>query len=395
VPGSAVARWPLVGLTLASCVAAGLSWQGGWLGLTGFAVMLGAAYAAYAWTQGRLKTPTTPTPVPVNAVPVTTAAHTPKSVPAAKGPSASERGHGVMISEVLPVWARQLDVTRETADSGLAQVLDAFTQMTSALDSLMLNLQGLGATSAPGAVDAAVQEAHPALDALLKPALRACERREAALAALSDCAENAAHLEQLTHRVLDLGRHMRLLAFNASIEANRHGKADAGTGAVATEMRLLASRMGECGSELQRRVTTQRERLNAVVNGAVTDQSTPEEMRMEIDLRAREALQQLLLSVGASMSSSSAVRESSTAVRDNLEAAFVHFQFGDRISQMLSILGSDINNFVEWTAHNPAATRDDAVEWLKRLEASYTMDEQRAEHHGNAHVDRGSEVEFF
>jgi methyl-accepting chemotaxis protein len=381
-------------LTLASGIAAGLAWQGSWLGMAGIAVMVCVAYTAYALPQRlRQRTATHLTTVVVSpvAAPPTTATPT----PAAKRSTSSDRGHGVMISEVLPVWARQLDVTRETADSGLAQVLHSFTEMTSALDSLMVNLQGLGATSAPGAVDAAVHEATPALDALLKPALHACERREAAVAALTDCAENSAHLEQLTQRILDLGRHTRLLAFNASIEANRHGKADAGTGAVATEMRLLASRMGECGSELQRRVAAQRARLDSAVNSAVTDQSTPEEMRMEIDLRAREALQQLLLSVGASMSSSSAVRESSTAVRDNLEAAFVHFQFGDRISQMLSILGSDINNFVEWTAHNPAATRDDAVEWLKRLEASYTMDEQRAEHHGNAHVDRGSEVEFF
>ena len=48
-----------------------------------------------------------------------------------------------------------------------------------------------------------------------------------------------------------------------------------------------------------------------------------------------------------------------------------------------------------WIAQNPHPPATEAAQWLARLEASYTMEEQRSEHHGNVHVDRGSEVEFF
>jgi hypothetical protein len=74
----------------------------------------------------------------------------------------------------------------------------------------------------------------------------------------------------------------------------------------------------------------------------------------------------------------------------------VHFQFGDRVSQMLDIVANDMirTSPAGWPPTR-YATQTDAAEWLAALEASYTMDEQRAQHHGNVHVDRGSEIEFF
>ena len=62
---------------------------------------------------------------------------------------------------------------------------------------------------------------------------------------------------------------------------------------------------------------------------------------------------------------------------------------------MLSIVGNDMDEFTRWVAMHPDATAADAAEWLAALQASYTMDEQRSSHHGNVHVDRGSEIEFF
>ena len=73
-------------------------------------------------------------------------------------------------------------------------------------------------------------------------------------------------------------------------------------------------------------------------------------------------------------------------LKAQLDQAFVNFQFGDRVSQMLSIVANDMNQFVQWTAQNPQAGPNDAHAWLERLEASYTMEEQRSEHHGNVHV---------
>jgi hypothetical protein len=128
--------------------------------------------------------------------------------------------------------------------------------------------------------------------------------------------------------------------------------------------------------------------------GEINDTS-PEELRLEIDLSARKALQAMLGSMGASLQNSAEVEQASRTLGEQLEAAFVHFQFGDRVSQMLNIVGNDMSNFARWVAANPRATQTDAAEWLAALEASYTMNEQRATHHGNVTVDVGSNVDFF
>jgi methyl-accepting chemotaxis protein len=103
----------------------------------------------------------------------------------------------------------------------------------------------------------------------------------------------------------------------------------------------------------------------------------------------------LLGSLGAAVQSSVDVQQANATLRDQFDAAFVHFQFGDRMSQMLSIVANDMTNFARWVAANPQATQSDAAGWLAALEASYTMDEQRSSHHGNVHVDLGSGVDFF
>ena len=54
------------------------------------------------------------------------------------------------------------------------------------------------------------------------------------------------------------------------------------------------------------------------------------------------------------------MKEGSDTLRAQLEEAFVNFQFGDRISQMLSIVGNDMRNFAAWVATHPHASQTDA-----------------------------------
>ena len=109
----------------------------------------------------------------------------------------------------------------------------------------------------------------------------------------------------------------------------------------------------------------------------------------------RDYLNGLLGAMGGALRSSGEVKAAAETLAQQLEATFVHFQFGDRLSQMLDIVARDMQSFARWVEANPYATQSDAAEWLANLEASYTMEEQRSQHHGNVHIDRGSEVEFF
>lgn len=369
-----------------------LIWLGGPGSLAGALLIAGGtAWATQGWLRGRAgpraQQPTAATPVAHN-----NAATAPR---APRAPAAA--GHAnPMVSEVVPVWSRQIEITREKVDTSLAQILTTFSDMSTSLDALSGALQGISTAAQPGAIDSALEASREPLEILQASAQRAFDQRNQAVAELSTCTVYLDELTILARQAHELGRHTRLVAFNASIEASREGGCrDGGTQSVAEELRRLSVRIGETTTAMQRNVAAMAERMTTLRNTAVAQETSTEELRLEIDLRAREALQSLLAAVGASLSGSSTVREASAALRQQLDDGFVHFQFGDRVSQMLAIVGNDMNNFVDWVGRHPAATVDDAVEWLQRLEASYTMEEQRSEHHGNVHVDRGSEVEFF
>jgi methyl-accepting chemotaxis protein len=317
-------------------------------------------------------------------------------------------GAEVMVEQVVPVWSRQLEVTRDQASDGLSQILQAFSEINTALQGLTSNLASFKVTAQTGAVDGAVRSASPALLALTAASTRAFAERDAAVAELTRCNAGLNELQQLAKQARELARHTRLVAFNASIESNRQPgggssaagpargqNAQAGGQAVASELRMLSGRIGETGEKIERVVSGLAASVRQARREGEVGLTSPEALALEIDLCARDALAALLAELGASVHSGGEVQQAAATLADQLENIFVHFQFGDRISQMLSIVANDMGNFKKWVAEHPLATPNDAAEWLAALEASYTMEEQRSVHHGNVHVDAGAAVEFF
>jgi methyl-accepting chemotaxis protein len=364
----------------------GLAWLGGPAALAGAAAVAGAAL---------LMRPAAMRPVTIDTDAVAAEPAATTAAPAPVRDSSALPGAAHMVTEVVPVWSRQLEATRLTADQGLSKLLASFAQMSDSLETLLSGMGAFGATAAPGAGDRAVEAATPQMQALLGASQRAFEQRDAAVAELRRVGEALAELSELATQARTVARHTRLVAFNASIEANRQGTADAGNQAVAGEMRSVADQLARIGESIGRVTASVGEQLVRTRREAEIRDTAPDELQMELERRAREALAAMLASIGASLQTSGAVRDASQALRGQLDEAFVHFQFGDRVSQMLAILANDMNNLAQWIAQNPHPPATEAAQWLARLEASYTMEEQRSEHHGNVHVDRGSEVEFF
>lgn len=370
-------RLPMAGLLALGALA--LGWQGGVWGLLGALL----ATAAALLLARRLAE-------------VGPSGSAPSSRPARAAGSGAGDGAAVMVSQVVPVWSRQVEMTRDSASEGLNAVLGTFSDMTQALQTLDEHLTASSVAALPGAVDGAVRGQSDALELLIAPSERAFAERDAAVAELGHCVATLGQLQQWAKQAREVARHTRLVAFNASIEANRqHDQRHGGTQSVAAEVRMLSDRMAHTTAQIEQEVNRLAARLQASHRTGELRDTTPQELRLEIDLQARAALNALLVAVGASLQGSTEVRQASQQLRDQLDAAFVHFQFGDRISQMLSIVSNDMGNFVRWVAAHPQATQTDAAEWLAGLEASYTMEEQRSQHHGNVHVESSSGVDFF
>lgn len=375
-----------------------LVWLGGWPALLGLAVALAGSHLVFSASAARAASAAAPTAAVQRPSVTTSSAAPPSNTQAARsGPQAGGRqGSEVMVAEVVPVWSRQLEVTNAITSEGLGNILNLFSEMSGSLHTLTQNLANFEVKAEPGTLDQSVRREAPALDALTSASARAFAERDAAVAELTRCADALGELQQLAKQAREIARHTRLVAFNASIEANRSRTAtEGGAQAVAVELRSLAARMSQTGDRVERVVVELLGSIRKVRRQSEVSETTPEALRLEIDLRAREALAAMLGAIGASLQGSDAVAQASQQLREQLDAVFVHFQFGDRVSQMLHIVANDMSNFARWVQENPRATQNDAAEWLTALEASYTMDEQRSIHHGNVHVDKTAGVEFF
>jgi len=73
----------------------------------------------------------------------------------------------------------------------------------------------------------------------------------------------------------------------------------------------------------------------------------------------------------------------------------MNFQSQDRLSQMLACVTTDMDLMSDWMAQGADLGADQIDHWLTRLDASYTMEEQRSEHHGNTAIQRETAIEFF
>jgi hypothetical protein len=125
--------------------------------------------------------------------------------------------------------------------------------------------------------------------------------------------------------------------------------------------------------------------------GLLSD-TTVDELHVEAQLRAKPAL---LHSLEGSVDGASKVQNFSRDLNHHLALVFTHFQFGDRVEQMLGIIPKDMNRFVALTKDKPQPNAQDAQSWFKQLEKSPPMTEQRSQHQGTEHVNVGSQVDLF
>lgn len=299
-----------------------------------------------------------------------------------------------MMSQVVPVWVRQMDVSRKVAQDGLESLLQSFNAVAEAVDRLTAPMSGLEASS--GATAEVLARCEPAVLAIKACTARGFEQRDEAVQRLRRCDALAIELERLAGQVNEVGRHTRLVSFNASIEATRSGQGDAAGGSsVAMEVRLMSQRIQELGQAVEKAAQGIREVTTSVSRSASHLPVPHEELSLEVDLHARAAVKEILSGLSQVASVSDGIKATSAEILSGMELAFVNFQFGDRLAQMLDIVGKDMAQLTQWVESHPDANHHDAARWLADLEARYTMDEQRSTHHGNTHVATASNVEFF
>lgn len=311
-------------------------------------------------------------------------------------PRPGDMGTALLAGRVVPVWQRQLEASRAEAEQGLGGLLESFNELSTGLSAAVDTAgQGHQHQLGAGAADDVIDRHQGLVDQLLEPvqALRAV--RDDVQAELRNLSELLIAFRRTGKELDSLARHARLVAMNASIEANRAGQAQGGFGAVAREVLDLSNNTGSNAQRLLERFGEAERRLGALRSRLELDTANAETLSMELRQRARAIVTALVGDLGEALAGSRELGETSRQLQGALENVLVGFQFQDRFSQMLGSVLDDMGRFTEWLGEGRTASNADAVAWLKRLDESYTMEQQRSHHHGTGQISKSPAVEFF
>jgi methyl-accepting chemotaxis protein len=321
----------------------------------------------------------------------------------APGAAGSSAGRGTatsiqrvpLVQEVLPVWKRQVDSAREHAEKSTGSILEAFASIDHQLDEAVRLTEQSSADLSQNSVTELIEDNDEALAALLAPLRRAVAERDAALDLIEKIGSAVDDLRLCAVRVKQLARRTNMVALNASVEATRVGELGAGFAVVASEVRALAQQSTDDASLMLTRTTQLEEQLAGQRLAASIKDSSDAELEAQAEAAARGAIGGLVKSVGEVKRSTQGLKQASAAVRSEVERVLMGFQSQDRLSQMLAGITTDMQRLSDWLVDDGDLGAAQAADWLARLEASYTMDEQRHQHHGNASIQRSTGVDFF
>jgi methyl-accepting chemotaxis protein len=300
-----------------------------------------------------------------------------------------------LVEQVLPVWQRQVETAREQAEKSTSDILNAFGAIDTRLEEAVRLTEDASVDLAHAGIDDLLAGNAEALGALLGPLQRAVAERDAALAQVEQIGLAVDDLQQSAVRVKQLARRTNMVALNASVEATRAGELGKGFAVVAHEVRMLAQQSADDASQMLTRTTQLEEQLSGQRLAASVKDSSDAELQAQADAAARAAIGGLLRSFGEVKRTTRGLREASAAVRGEVEQVLMGFQSQDRLSQMLASITADMQRLTDWLIAEGDLGAAQSADWLARLEASYTMDEQRHQHHGSTSIDRGSNVDFF
>ncbi|MEY4765854.1 MAG: hypothetical protein RI907_2527 [Pseudomonadota bacterium] len=309
--------------------------------------------------------------------------------PGRSGPAAP------MLGEVLPVWTRHLESARQHSEEAVGGILASFGSIATRLDQAIRVTQESQVGVGHGSVEDLVRRNEDALLEMIKPMKAAVQARDHAYERVDSLAAAMSELRQSALQIKQLARRTNMVALNASVEASRAGERGAGFAVVAQEVRQLATQSADAANRMMSRTHAIDQELQGLRNEAAVHDSSDEALQDQAEHSARLVISGLLNSLGELNRSSRELKEAGQAVQEEYERVLMNFQSQDRLSQMLACVSDDIVRLADWVREGNDLSAAQAGEWLARLDASYTMEEQRSEHHGNTTIQRETTVEFF
>lgn len=278
---------------------------------------------------------------------------------------------------LFPLWARQIDSSRNTGDEAalnLTRIFDvAVTDLETALSasrSAVVEISGKD-----GGILAAINSSETELHHVVE-ILKTLQHSKSTI--LADVTRFANDLREMAGDVQHIALQVRMLSFNAAIEAAHAGKAGAGFTVVASEMRQLADLSAKMSAGMVKRIE-KIESIDATLGTIFHEESGSTDADALSIIQAEATIHdvvQRFKQLTASLSRSVEIMEQeSRLVHKKIFDALEALQYQDRVSQILSHVAGNLGDLRRAIEEYDNADLD-AETWMREMAQSFSTAEE-------------------
>ena len=289
-----------------------------------------------------------------------------------------------LVDTWVPTLNNQLSTANSQMELGIVNLAEAFSEIHSKLNETVSVASGaasvLGNASAGG--NGLADHVAESLNGMMNNIRNSFDEKATIMQEVKGFILSTEELAKMASSVETLAARTNLLALNAAIEAARAGEEGRGFSIVADEVRKLSMLSAETGVKIRERVQLIATAAKRAGDGAARMESSDEKVLSQASETLHGVVEQFEQVTVPLHHASEQIISNTNQVSSSLNNAVVHFQFQDRVSQILGHVQDSLN---QMKGQLSSGLQDlNVAALMHELERKYTMAEERVNHAGQA-----------
>ncbi|WP_370264294.1 methyl-accepting chemotaxis protein [Limnobacter sp.] len=291
-----------------------------------------------------------------------------------------------MAHQWVPTLSKQLNTANQQMEQGIVSLAEAFsgihTQLNATVSVASDAAHVLGGASSAGHGQAAglAEMVSSSLNQMLAQIRQSFDEKSTIMNEVKGFIASTDELAKMASSVEVLAAKTNLLALNAAIEAARAGEEGRGFSIVADEVRKLSMLSADTGVKIRERVQHIAQAAKRAGDGATRMQNSDQHVLEQASSTLGGVVRQFEQVTTPLQHASEQIIANTHQVSASLNNAVVHFQFQDRVSQILGHVQDSLTQLQQQLGEGLQAL--DVPALMHELERNYTMAEERTNHGG-------------